>query len=127
VSQFQPLSIVTACFPNIHLTNLLTLVAEHQGSTLLIPSGSIFLKYMMYGAAEMTCYSVHRNVTGSKQNEVNEFFSICLIRPAALGEGGFTQPLTEMSTRSRKIMFLGSRARPVRRADNLTSICEPIV
>jgi hypothetical protein len=24
-------------------------------------------------------------------------------------------------------MFLGSRARPVRRADNLTAICEPIV
>jgi hypothetical protein len=32
-----------------------------------------------------------------------------------------------MSTRSRKIMFLGSRARPVRRAENLTAICEPIV
>jgi hypothetical protein len=40
---------------------------------------------------------------------------------------GFTQLLTEMSTRGRKIMFLGSRARPVRRADNLTAICEPIV
>jgi hypothetical protein len=32
---------------------------------------------------------------------------------------GFTQHLTEMSARSRKVMFLGSRARPVRRADNL--------
>jgi hypothetical protein len=31
---------------------------------------------------------------------------------------GFTQPLTEMSTRSRKVMFLGSRAWPVRRADS---------
>jgi hypothetical protein len=38
---------------------------------------------------------------------------------------GFTQSLTEMSTRSRKIMFLGSRVRPVRRADNLTTICGP--
>jgi hypothetical protein len=28
---------------------------------------------------------------------------------------------------SRKIMFLGSRALPVRRADNLAVICEPIV
>jgi hypothetical protein len=37
--------------------------------------------------------------------------------------GGVTQPLTEMSTRSRKIIFLESRARPVRRADNLTAIC----
>jgi hypothetical protein len=26
-----------------------------------------------------------------------------------------------------KIMFLGSKARPVRRADNLTASCEPIV
>jgi D-tyrosyl-tRNA(Tyr) deacylase len=32
----------------------------------------------------------------------------------------------EMSTRSRKIMFL-SRARPVSRTDNLTAISEPIV
>jgi hypothetical protein len=24
-------------------------------------------------------------------------------------------------------MFLGSKARPVRRADNLTAVCEPIV
>jgi hypothetical protein len=39
----------------------------------------------------------------------------------------FTQPLTEMSIRSRKIMFLESRAPPVRRGDNLAAICEPIV
>jgi hypothetical protein len=40
---------------------------------------------------------------------------------------GFTQPLTQMTTRVRKIMFLGSRALPVGRADNLTSICKLIV
>jgi hypothetical protein len=39
---------------------------------------------------------------------------------------GFTQPLAEMSTRSRKIMFMASKMRSVRRADNLTAICEPI-
>jgi hypothetical protein len=39
--------------------------------------------------------------------------SIYLILPTALG-AGFHQPLTEMSTR---IMFLGSRARPVSKAD----------
>jgi hypothetical protein len=39
---------------------------------------------------------------------------------------GFTAPLTEMSARSLK-MFLESKERPVRKADNLTSICEPIV
>jgi hypothetical protein len=55
---------------------------------------------------------------------MNEFFSIYLILPAALGLG-FTQLLKEMSTRSRRKMFLGSRARPVRRADNLTAMCEP--
>jgi hypothetical protein len=33
----------------------------------------------------------------------------------------------EMSTRSRKIMFLGSRAWQVCMADNLTAICESIV
>jgi hypothetical protein len=36
--------------------------------------------------------------------------------------------LTEMSTRSIKIMmFLGSKVRRVRKADNLTAIYEPIV
>jgi hypothetical protein len=36
---------------------------------------------------------------------------------------GRTRPLTEMSTRNIKIiMFLGSKVRPVRRADNLTPI-----
>jgi hypothetical protein len=40
---------------------------------------------------------------------------------------GFTLVLTEMSTRNIKIMFLGSKVRRVSRADNLTTICEPIV
>jgi hypothetical protein len=35
---------------------------------------------------------------------------------------GFIQPVTEMSTRSRKIMFLGSRKRLVHCAANLTTI-----
>jgi hypothetical protein len=37
----------------------------------------------------------------------------------------FTQPQTEMSTRKKQIFF-GSKARPLRIADNLTAICEPI-
>jgi hypothetical protein len=40
--------------------------------------------------------------------------------PCALG---FTQPLAEVSTRNRKIMSLWSRARPVRKADNITALC----
>jgi hypothetical protein len=50
--------------------------------------------------------------------------SYCAVLCCAVG---FTRPLTEMNTTSRKITFLGSRVRPVCRADNLTSICEPTV
>jgi hypothetical protein len=35
---------------------------------------------------------------------------------------GSTQPLTEMSTRN----LSGDKARPERKADDLTAICEPI-
>jgi hypothetical protein len=55
-----------------------------------------------------------------------DFFLIYLISPAALGLG-FTQPVTQMSTRNRKVMFLGSKVRRLRRADNLTAIFESIV
>jgi hypothetical protein len=41
---------------------------------------------------------------------------------------GRTRPLPEMSTRNiKKIMFLGSKARPVRWADNFTAIYEQTV
>jgi hypothetical protein len=41
---------------------------------------------------------------------------------------GFTQSLTETSTRNIKIiMFLGNKVQRVCKADNLTAICEPIV
>jgi hypothetical protein len=54
-------------------------------------------------------------------------FLIYLLLPSAQALG-FTQPLTEMNTRNRKIvLFLKSKARPVRRADNPTTICEPTV
>jgi hypothetical protein len=53
-------------------------------------------------------------------------FLIYLILPAALGLR-FTQSLTEMNTVSIKIiMILGSKVRRVRRAGNLTIICERI-
>jgi hypothetical protein len=60
------------------------------------------------------------------RDRVNDFFSIYLILPDALGPGVYSV-VTEMNTSTRKRMFLGSRARPVRRAENLTAICEPIV
>jgi hypothetical protein len=52
--------------------------------------------------------------------------SIHLTLPATLGPG-ITQPVAEMNTRRIKIMFLRSRALPVREADNLTPICEAIL
>jgi hypothetical protein len=57
-------------------------------------------------------------------DEVQLIFSVYLTLPAV---PGITQLLTEMSIRSTKMIFLGSKARPVRRADNLAAICEPIV
>jgi hypothetical protein len=36
---------------------------------------------------------------------------------------GLAQLMTEISTRSKKIIFLGSRARPVRRADSFSAVC----
>jgi hypothetical protein len=51
--------------------------------------------------------------------------SIYLILPGFLR---FTQPLTEVSTGNiKKLMFLGSKVRPVREADKLTTIHKPIV
>jgi hypothetical protein len=55
---------------------------------------------------EELCYK--QKVAGLKPNEANNFISIYIN----------LQPLTEMSFKSGKVMFLGSRARPVHRADN---------
>jgi hypothetical protein len=49
-----------------------------------------------------------------------------LILQIALGPGVHSASRI-VSTRSKKIIFIGSRARPVREADNLVAICEPIV
>jgi hypothetical protein len=54
------------------------------------------------------------------------FFNLANISGRTSPEGSLSL-LTEIITGSRKIMFPGSRALPVRRADNLTDICGPIV
>jgi hypothetical protein len=80
------------------------------------------------GSVVLCCrhYAASRKIAVARPDAVNEFFSIYLILPTALGPEDYSA-LTEMRTRSSEIMFLGSKERPVLRADNLVSICEPIV
>jgi hypothetical protein len=61
-------------------------------------------------------------VAGSIPDEFMGFFNLPnpSSRNLALAS---TQPLTEMSTRN----LPGGKGRPVSKADNLTTICEPIV
>jgi hypothetical protein len=50
-----------------------------------------------------------------------------IILPAALGAGVYSASNRNEYQKHKKIMILGSKVRRVRRADNLTTICEPIV
>jgi hypothetical protein len=62
----------------------------------------------------------------SRPDEVFEFFSIYKILPAALGPAVYSASNRNEYQKLKKI-FRESRAPPVRRADNLTAIYEPIV
>jgi hypothetical protein len=68
-----------------------------------------------------------RKPEGSKTDEVNEFFSICLIPPAPLNLGVDSASNRNEYQKQKNNIFMGSKARTVREADNLTAICEPIV
>jgi hypothetical protein len=50
-----------------------------------------------------------------------------IILPAALGPGVYSASNRNEYQELIKIIFLGSEARPARKADNLTAISEPIV
>jgi hypothetical protein len=71
-------------------------------------------------------YATRWNVASSSPDEVIEFFSIYLILPAALGPWVYSAFNRNEYFKQRK-MFLGSKARPARKADNLAAICESIV
>jgi hypothetical protein len=62
-------------------------------------------------------------VAGSRPEEVNTFFLIYLILPAALGPGVYSVS-NRNEYQKQKLMFLGSRARPMRKAHKLTAISE---
>jgi hypothetical protein len=63
-----------------------------------------------------------RKVVGSIPNEVIGFFNLPNPSSRTMSLGS-TQPLTEMSTRN----LPGDEEQPVRKADNFTAICEPII
>jgi hypothetical protein len=66
-------------------------------------------------------YATSRKVEGSSSNEV-DFFNLPNPSNRNMASGS-TQPLTEIGTRN----LPGVKGRPARTADNLTTICEPIV
>jgi hypothetical protein len=72
--------------------------------------GSVVVKALLH---------VGRSQVRDSTRRMNFFFNLPNL-------SGRTQPLSEVSTRSRKLMFLGSRARPMRKVDNLAAICETI-
>jgi hypothetical protein len=94
----------------------------HVGSTQGIVTKE---QYFPYAVGKWLRHYATSQVRGSRPNEVN--FSIYLILPATLGPGIYWAS-NRMSNRNRKIIvFLGSRMRPVRKADNHTAICKPTV
>jgi hypothetical protein len=71
-------------------------------------------------------YATSWKVVGSRPDEMNKFF-FNLPNPSGRNMPWGIRNFLQMSTGSRKLMFLGSKERPVRKADNLTVICEPTV
>jgi hypothetical protein len=75
--------------------------------------GSIVVKALFYKP----------KVAGSRLDAVNELFSNYLVLLAALGPGIYSAS----NKNEYQQIFLWSNGWPVRRADNLTAICELIV
>jgi hypothetical protein len=70
-------------------------------------------------------YATNRNVVGLIPDEV--IFLIYLILPAALGPGIYSASNRNDYKKHTSNNVPGSKVRRVCRADNLTTICEPIV
>jgi hypothetical protein len=73
---------------------------------------------------EAQCYKPEGRGFETRSGEL--ISSIYVILPAALGPGVYSVS-NRNENQKQKIIFLGSKLRPVRRADNLIAICEPIV
>jgi hypothetical protein len=68
-----------------------------------------------------------QGTSGSRLDEVNYFFSIYLILPAAIHPEVYSASNRNEYQKQKHNNVLGSKVRWVRRADKLTAICEPIV
>jgi hypothetical protein len=71
-------------------------------------------------------YLTHRKVVGSRPDGANAFFPIYLILPATLGPWVHSA-FNGNEYQKQKNNVLEGRVQPVHRADNLTTICGPIV
>jgi hypothetical protein len=108
---------------------LLLLLRDRATPAFLCPFHVKYV-YNCYGGTRYRTWLRHcatsRKVPGSRPDEMNPVFNL----PNPSGPTrplDFSHPVTDMTTRARKIMFQGSRARPVRRAYNVSAICEPTV
>jgi hypothetical protein len=70
-------------------------------------------------------HATRRKVAGLRPDEVNNFY-VSQILPAALGPGIYSASNKCIPEEEIK-QFLRSRARPMREANNLTVVYEPIV
>jgi hypothetical protein len=77
---------------------------------------------MTRGRTWLRHYAATPKAASSIPDEVTGFFSCPNPSNRTMSQGS-TQHLTEMSTRNLPV----GKWRPVRKADNLTAICEPIV
>jgi hypothetical protein len=72
-------------------------------------------------------YAINQKVVGFETWWSELIFSICLILPNTLGPGVHSASDRNEYQKQKTIMFPGSKARPVRRADKLTIIWESTV
>jgi hypothetical protein len=97
-------------FSNIHFNIIL------QSTSRSAKRGSVLVKALCY---KMEGWGLKRRCSEFI------FFLIYLIPQAAIVPGVYSA--SNRNKYQKQKMFLGSRARPVHNADNLTAICKPIV
>jgi hypothetical protein len=70
----------------------------------------------------------HKSEGHGFDTRLGDFFlsSIYIILPTALGPGVYSASKRNQNQKH-KNLYLGSKARPVRKADNITAICESTV